>query len=883
MFGNYELLDEVGHGGMGVIYRARDLPLNRVVALKLMLAGQFAGEREVKRFRSEAQAVARLDHPNIVPIYEFGELEGRPFLSMRFVDGTNLADQMDGEPMEAHRLAQLMSPLARAIHYAHKRGVLHRDLKPANVLLDDGGQPHVTDFGLAKCLDTSDGLTLSGTMLGSPNYMSPEQAAGHPDRLTTAADIYSLGAIMYQLLTGRPPFRADTPLQTMHKVMEEQPVAPHVIHKVVDPELETICLKCMEKEPERRYGSAEALAEDLERWLRHEPIQARPIGALGRLGKWTRRNPGTAALVLLCGLAILAFLVGQTVMSFRLSRANTKAQAANADLTRGLYEAQWRRADDAVREGEPGEAIARFSHFLHENPNDATAAARLLSLLSSCNFPVLLIPPLVHEAPVLSMDFNQAGDRLATATTDGTARLWNLESGKVEFEQPHRAPLVECLLCGENTRLRMFTISTEPKARLWDLATRRLISELELGPLTASHEHHRVIPARDRGLIAIEVRSNAVQVLDTDTGGWVQAPMTSLTRVLRFVMSADGRLAAIGSGREVGIWNVRNGQKLFAPVELTAPPLDVCFSDDGRWLACLCQNKISLINTVTGTRGHEFAAELHAISFLGATERLITISNSSSASLRLIDARTGVDCGSPFGQPQFDAQRHGALLFSPRELSYLPRTLRLLDPANGQFQTEPFIHDGPFCAVRLSTDGRVVATASQDRTVRIWSSEMRRPEPLTLSLRSKVYDARWSPSGDKIMTMSGTGDKGELRLWDARTGAVLNSAESPDGPGLVGQWTSDGTRVASASQKSAVIWDANTCRPLCVPLKHNALVVSCAFTPNGELFATAGEDNTIRLWNGHTGIPVGPPLVHPNTPFEHKLQFRWPPPGFRKY
>jgi len=296
-FGNYELLEEVGHGGMGVVYRARDLTLNREVALKLMLAGQFAGEREVKRFRSEAQAAARLDHPNIVPLYEFGALESRPFLSMRFVDGRDLSDQLDGQPMDSRRIAQLMSALARAIHYAHQRGVLHRDLKPANVLMDSAGQPHVTDFGLAKCLDSKNGLTLSGAALGSPNYMAPEQAAGHPERLTTAADIYSLGAIMYELLTGRPSFRADTPLETMRKVMDEQPLAPHLVHEFSDRELETICLKCMEKEPERRYGSAQALAEDLERWLRQEPILARPIGIIGRLKKWTRRNPRTAVLV----------------------------------------------------------------------------------------------------------------------------------------------------------------------------------------------------------------------------------------------------------------------------------------------------------------------------------------------------------------------------------------------------------------------------------------------------------------------------------------------------------------------------------------------------------------------------------------------------------
>jgi serine/threonine-protein kinase len=206
---------------MGVVYRARDQTLNRVVALKLMVAGQFAGDLEVKRFRSEAQAAARLDHPNIVPIYEFGEQEGRPFLSMRFVDGTNLAAQLAGKPMDSRRIAQLMSTLALAIHYAHQRGVLHRDLKPANVLMDSAGQPHATDFGLAKCLDSKDGLTLSGAALGSPNYMAPEQAAGHAEQLTTAADIYSLGAIMYELLTGRRPFRANTALETMRKVMDE--------------------------------------------------------------------------------------------------------------------------------------------------------------------------------------------------------------------------------------------------------------------------------------------------------------------------------------------------------------------------------------------------------------------------------------------------------------------------------------------------------------------------------------------------------------------------------------------------------------------------------------------------------------------------------------
>src|SRR5262245_58725578 len=670
--GRYELLEEIAHGGMGVVYRDRDPTLNRVVALKLMLAGHFAGEEELKRFRVEAEVAARLDHPNIVPIYEFGALEGRPFLSMRFLNGASLANRLQGTPMDAVPATKLMSTLARAIHYAHQHSVLHRDLKPANVLLDAAGEPHVTDFGLAKCLDSTDGLTLSGAMLGSPNYMSPEQAAGDPKRLTTAADIYSLGAIMYELLTGRPPFRADTPLETMRKVLEEAPVAPHLLNKSADRDLETICLKCMEKEPHRRYGSAEALAEDLENWLRHEPIHARPIGTLGRLGKWTRRNPRTAFLALICSLAILAFLVGQTIMGLRLKRANTKVQAAVVNLSHSLSEAQWRQADDADRAGEHGQAIARFSHFLRVNPNDGPAASRLLSLLSSCNFPLLLVPPLTNETPVVALDFSAVGDRLATVTSGGAARLWDAASGKLLLELAHSPPLTHCFLCGEKD-LRLLTLSTEPKVRLWDLGTRRLVSERELGALKRADASRSVVRTRDRRRIAINVQSNVVQVLDADSGAWMQPPIAVPMEIFRSVISADGRLLALATASQVRLYKTGSDQPLFPPVELSSPPQDICFSDDARWLACLTRNTILLMSTVTGGTEPEFSASAFRITFLGASQRLITIPGAPAGPLGLIDGHTGKDLGSPFGQPEFDARRHGDLLFSHRELqSYLP-------------------------------------------------------------------------------------------------------------------------------------------------------------------------------------------------------------------
>src|SRR5262245_43994906 len=512
-FGAYELLEEVARGGMGIVYKARQSQINRIVAVKVMAAGQFAAPDFVKRFRTEAEAAASLDHSNIVPIYEVGECEGQPFFSMKFLESGSLAGRISSPEFQvsAREAAGLVGKLARAVHYAHQRGILHRDIKPGNVLLDAQGEPQLTDFGLAKLVERDSTFTRTMAMLGTPSYMSPEQARGEAKQLTTAVDVYGLGAVFYELLTGQPPFAGGTTMNTVRLVLEKEPRRPSALKPGIDRDLETICLRCIEKEPARRYGSAEALAEDLESWLRHEPIQARPIGTLGRLGKWTRRNPRTALLTLICTLAILAFVVGQTIMGLRLRRANIKVQAAVVNLRHSLSEAQWRQADDADREDKHGEAIARFSHFLRVNPNDGPAASRLLSLLSSCNFPVLLVPPLVHETPVVALDFARAGDRLATASSGGTARLWNVESGKLEVELAHPAPLTHCLLCGENDH-RLLTLSGEPKARLWDLGTRRLVSELELGPLSGYRTLRGAETTRDHRRVAMNVRSNVLEI-----------------------------------------------------------------------------------------------------------------------------------------------------------------------------------------------------------------------------------------------------------------------------------------------------------------------------------------------------------------------------------
>jgi hypothetical protein len=285
----YELLGEVGHGGMGVVYRAVQVRLKRTVALKMILGGAYAGSRQVARFRAEAEAVARLQSPNIVQVYEVGEHAGRHFIALEFVEGGTLAQRLHNQPLPPREAAELVQALARAVHYAHQRGVVHRDLKPANVLLTPEGTPKVTDFGLAKSLTEDAGGTQTGAILGTPSYMAPEQAAGLVHHVGPATDVYSLGAILYEALTGRPPHKAASVIDTLEQVRSQEPVPPARLQPKLPRSLETICLKCLEKEPAKRYASADALAEDLRRFLGDEPIRARPPGLVTRFRLWCRR------------------------------------------------------------------------------------------------------------------------------------------------------------------------------------------------------------------------------------------------------------------------------------------------------------------------------------------------------------------------------------------------------------------------------------------------------------------------------------------------------------------------------------------------------------------------------------------------------------------
>jgi serine/threonine protein kinase len=375
-FGDYELLEEIARGGMGIVYKARQLSLNRLVAVKMILAGRLASASEVRRFRTEAEAAGQLDHPNIVPIYEVGEHESQHYFSMKLVEGNNLAQVLADKPMPARLAARLLATIARAVHYAHQRGVLHRDIKSTNILLDPCGEPQLTDFGLARLVEKDSSLTQSLAVIGSGNYMSPEQAKGQVRQLTMAADVYGLGAVLYEMLAGRPPFQGKTLVETLRQVIEQEP-APLSKSRIqhpkssIDKDLETICLKCLNKDPGQRYSSAERLAEDLEHWLVGKPIEARPIGRAAQAWRWCRRKPVLASLAASTALLLLVVTIGSPIVAFSINRERQRAEqnAAKSQQVAHFLKDILKDVESSLRSGHATLQGAKFAKNVEQLGN----------------------------------------------------------------------------------------------------------------------------------------------------------------------------------------------------------------------------------------------------------------------------------------------------------------------------------------------------------------------------------------------------------------------------------------------------------------------------------------------------------------------------------
>jgi hypothetical protein len=605
----YEILGELGRGGMGVVYKARQLGLNRLVALKMILVGGHAGEAERTRFRLEAEAVARLQHPNIVQVFDTGESHGHPYFSLEFVGGGTLATRLDHRPQPARQAAQLTAVLARAVHAAHQCGIIHRDLKPSNILLTPDGTPKVTDFGLAKRLDAEGHLTQSNAILGTPSYMAPEQAECRPRSVGPAADIYALGAMLYEMLTGRPPFLAETPLDTILQVVTDPPVPPSRLQPRVPADLEAICLKCLDKQPHRRYHSARALADDLDRFLAGLPTEAGQL----RARSWTRRNAGQLAAVGVwaLGAALLAApwpprpvvyaLVGGVFLPFGLRlwrRAAGKSldvlrghrgkvyglgfspdgkylASASADRTVGLWEPA-RGQKWATLQGHRGAVYAVA--FSPDGRTLASAGAdrtvRFWNPVTGEASPTTL----VERAGTCALAFAPDARTLAVGCGDGAVGLWDVATGERRtILRPARgrrravyalaySPDGQLLACGH----------TNGKATLWDVGRARERAGLN----EHGRRHFFLWTARspavgfapDGKVLATgrtEDKERPVRLYNTLTGqsirsledprGWMPAPRRYRT-VYSLAFSADGKVLTAAHGKVVKVWDLNTAE-----------------------------------------------------------------------------------------------------------------------------------------------------------------------------------------------------------------------------------------------------------------------------------------------------------------------------------
>ena len=630
--GDYELIEEIARGGMGVVFKARNVRLDRIVALKMILAGHLATPAEVDRFRSEARSAAQFDHPNIVPIYEVGEDEGRHYFAMKLIEGVSLAEGLPGFADAPKAAAELMKVIARAVHYAHQRGILHRDLKPANILIDRSGQPHVTDFGLAKRLAGEGRLPSSSAIVGTPSYMAPEQASGNKV-LSTAVDVYSLGAILYELLTGRSPFRADTPFDTLIQVVQKEPVRPRALNPRVDRDLETICLKCLSKQPERRYGSAEAMAEDLDRWLTGEPIRARRAGTLERLVKWARRRKSAAATVVVSLLAIVALVVTLGVMNVEITRQKEKTDQAlekykNAlhDEQRALSDAQQTSYYQTIALAAPevlANHVRRADQLLDSCPKELRqwewgALERLCHAESrSLSFPaepaaVVLSPDghrvaaaggalgepgfvaiwdadsgrevrsfRGHDDAITGLAFNPAGDRLATASRDRTVRLWDPASGRQVLILRGHSSGVSCVAFSPDGRL-VASAGEDCIVKIWDVASgsdRRTLAGHAEGVWCLAF-------SPDGRRLASGGGDQAVRLWDVPGGVALRTIAGHAGIVHGVAFSPDGRLvASAGYDGTARVWNAANGRELVVFRGHSRFVTGVVFSPDGRYVA----------------------------------------------------------------------------------------------------------------------------------------------------------------------------------------------------------------------------------------------------------------------------------------------------------
>jgi len=836
--GSYLLIGEVARGGMGAVWRARHEGLGREVALKLILGDRLATTEQVLRFHTEARAAARLDHPNIVPIYEIGEDDGRHFYTMRLVEEGSLADRMQrGPPLSPRESARIVALTARAIHFAHQRGVLHRDVKPSNILLDKDLEPRVGDFGLARIDEPGSSRSRTGWVLGTPAYMAPEQASGLASQVTTAADVYGLGAVLYELLTGVPPFDGETPFETIRRVLEAGPVPPRSRNPGIHRDLDIICRKCLQKEPEKRYASAAELADDLERWLGGLPILARPVSGLARLLSWARRRRElAAALSALVVLIPVAFSV--TLWLLIEVRGESEARAAALRSEEGQRLAY---QSLTVLGENPGQALLLALEADRRAPS-LSANSALLAAVEACRERRRLLG---HTGAVVDVRYSPDGKRVVTASYDRTARVWDVATGGAVAVLRGHTEAIESAAFGPDGA-RVVTSSRDGTARVWDASTGESLLVL---PGSRPMNEARFSPDGSR---ILTLDPEAARIWDSVSGRPVHVLGAHPADTTCAVFSPDGTQVVVGAGDGVArCWDSASGRLLGTLSGHGTGLLDVAFSADGRRIATASDPEArvwdaSSHRALAEIRGH--SQGIYSLALTSDGGKLVTGSEDFTA--RVWDASTGKELYS---------LRHGHKIIRVeifRDALFLTasydKVARVWDLRDGRLVAEMRGHAAPLYAAAFSPGGEEVATGCVDFTARLWKVGV--PEPFTL----QAPDGMSVISGD----VAAGGRKGvqaffqtsTLHVVDLPSCRVTARLEGHSGVITMVRFSPDGARVLSVSEDgTARLWSTESGRQIHVLSGHEGGLLLGSFSPDGRRVLTLSQDRTARVWSAESG------------------------------